>query len=115
MSGDFTEAADSSQGEEDQSVAVVEFTSFLNYLRKVVSVHLHEDAVAPPSLAAAIDDRNNQDYMRKFISDPQVSALVIQKSSNKGKFDMGEDNVILTVQVSAGWAQDRTGHSHCQG
>lgn len=85
MSGDFTEVTDSSHGDEDQSVAVVEFSSFLNYLRKVVAIHFHEDISAPPSLAAAIDDRNNQDCIKKFISDPQVSALLIQKSSSKGK------------------------------
>lgn len=86
MSGDFTEVADPAQGEEDQSVAVVEFIPFLNYLRKVVSIHLHEEvAAAPPSLAAAIEDRNNQDCIKKFISDPQVSSLVVQKCSNKGK------------------------------
>ncbi|XP_054277851.1 dynein heavy chain, cytoplasmic-like isoform X3 [Macrosteles quadrilineatus] len=83
MSGDFTEVADSSHGDEDQSVEVVEFSSFLNYLRKVVAVHFHEDVSAPPSLAAAIDDRNNQDCIKKFISDPQVSALLVQKSSTK--------------------------------
>ncbi|KAG8248503.1 Cytoplasmic dynein 1 heavy chain 1, partial [Homalodisca vitripennis] len=61
MSGDFTEVTDSSQGDEVQSVAIVEFTSFLNYLRKVVAVHYHEDVTAPPSLAAALDDHDESE------------------------------------------------------
>lgn len=85
MSGEFTEAIDTGQGDEEQSVAVVNFKSFLEYLQKVLAIQFHEDVAAPPSLLAAIEDPNNQDCMNKFISDSQVSALLIQKFTLKGK------------------------------
>lgn len=83
--GDSLEGADATQGEEEHSVAVVEFSVFANYVRKVVIVHLEDDDIIPASLNAALEDRSNQDCIKKFISDPQVSSLLIQRSLSKGK------------------------------
>lgn len=69
---------------EPESVSVVDFNEFCNYIRKVVTVLLPNVDVVPPALNAALQDRNNQDCIRKFISDPQVPVLFIQRTSTKG-------------------------------
>lgn len=83
---------DSLEGSEDtpeaQNIVTVDFTQFANYLRKAASVLLPEDDahLEPQALNAALEDKTNQECIRKFISDPQVSILYIQRSSSKGKF-----------------------------
>jgi dynein heavy chain 1 len=68
-----------------ESVAVVEYSTFSNYLKKAVTILLPEDEdVISSTLNAALSDRNNQDCIQKFLSDPQVSCLLIQRTSSKG-------------------------------
>lgn len=79
---------DSLEGSENtsdaQNVAIVEFSAFANYIRKAVTILLPEEDIVPPALNAALEDRNNQDCIQKFLSDPQVTTLYIQRSSSKG-------------------------------
>jgi len=82
--GDSMEAVPQGQPE-PQSVAVVEFNDFCNYLRRVVTVFLPNDDVTPPAFNAALQERSNQDCIRMFISDQQVPVLFIQRASSKGK------------------------------
>lgn len=103
--GDSLEGVDAPQGEEEHSVAVVEFSDFANYIRKVVTVHLEDDDIIPASLNAALEDRSNQDLIKKFIIDPQVSSLLIQRSLSKDdEGDQGgegeEDKDALTYLIS---------------
>lgn len=69
---------------EAQNVVAVDFQDFANYLRRAATVLLPEDDIVPPSLNSALDDKVNQDCIKKFISDPQVSALYVQRFSLKG-------------------------------
>ncbi|XP_045484392.1 dynein heavy chain, cytoplasmic isoform X1 [Pieris rapae] len=68
---------------EAQNVVVVDFQDFANYLRRAATVLLPEDDIVPPALNAALDDKVNQDCIRKFISDFQVSSLYVQRFSLK--------------------------------
>jgi len=70
---------------EVQNVAIVEYGAFANYLRKAVTILLPEEDAVPPALNCALEDRANQDCIRKFLSDSQVNALYIQRSCSKGK------------------------------
>jgi dynein heavy chain 1 len=73
-----------------ESVAVVEYSTFSNYLKRAVTILLPEDEdVISPTLNVALSDRNNQDCIQKFLSDPQVSCLLIQRTSSKGWFLSG--------------------------
>lgn len=82
--GDSLEpAADASV--EAQNVAIVEFGAFANYLRKAATILLPEEDAVPPGLNVALEDRGNQDCINKFLSDPQVPALYIQRSCTKGE------------------------------
>lgn len=71
---------------ESQNIAIVEYQLFANYLRKIAPILAPEEDGAQSAFNSALDDKNNQDYIRKFISDPQVWALCIQRSSTKGKY-----------------------------
>jgi len=72
---------------ESQNVAIVELSTFANYLRKAVTVLLPDEDIVPPAFNLALDDRYNQDCVRKFLGDSQVSSLYIQRSSTKGEHD----------------------------
>ncbi|CAH2049383.1 unnamed protein product, partial [Iphiclides podalirius] len=79
--GDSLDGSDSAS--EAQNVVVVEFQDFANYLRRAATVLLPEDDIVPPALNAALDEKVNQDCIRKFISDPQVPSLYVQRFSLK--------------------------------
>lgn len=74
---------------EPQNIALVDFTAFSNYILKAATVLLPEDdsQAEPKNLVAALDDKTNQESIRKFIGDPQVTTLFIQRNSSKGKYD----------------------------
>lgn len=67
------------------NLSIANYDAFANYLRKAVTILLPEEDVVPESLNNALDDPVNQDIIRKFLSDPQVQALYIQRNCIKGK------------------------------
>lgn len=69
---------------EAQNVVIVDIGAFCNYLRKVIQIFFEEEFI-PPSFNAALEERSTQEYIKKFISDPQVQSLYIQRCSSKGK------------------------------
>ncbi|XP_057661058.1 dynein heavy chain, cytoplasmic isoform X2 [Diorhabda carinulata] len=81
--GDSLEATETSH--ETQNVALVDFTAFTNFILKAATVLLPEDdgQAEPANLVAALDDKTNQECIRKFISDSQISTLYIQRNSSK--------------------------------
>lgn len=83
--GDSLENQDTSV--ETQNVAVVDYGEFANYILKAASILLPEEDIhaVPPALAAALEEKVNQDCIRKFLSDPQIPALYVQRSCSKGK------------------------------
>ncbi|XP_075979872.1 dynein heavy chain, cytoplasmic isoform X3 [Anticarsia gemmatalis] len=90
---------------EVQNLVVVDFQDFANYLRRAATVLLPEDDIVPPALNAALDDKVNQDCIRKFISDPQVSSLYVQRFSskeddNEQPTEGEEEKEAVTYQVS---------------
>lgn len=82
--GDSLEGSENTP--ENQNVGIIDFTTFANYLRKAATVLLpDDDGLEPPALNSALEDKNNQDCIRKFLSDSQVNTLFIQRISSKGK------------------------------
>lgn len=71
---------------ESESVVVAEIQDFANYLRRAATVLLPEDDVVPATLSSALDDKINQECIKKFIADPQVSSLYVQRFSSKGMY-----------------------------
>lgn len=68
-----------------QNVTIVEFAAFANYIKKAATILLPEEDSVPPELIAAMDEKANKDCIQKFLSDPQVQALYIQRSCIKGR------------------------------
>jgi dynein heavy chain 1 len=85
MMGDSLDGGTGEGSPVAENVAVVESSTFANYLKKAVTILLPEDEdIISPALNAAFNDRNNQDCIHKFLSDPQVSCLLVQRASSKG-------------------------------
>lgn len=82
---------------ESQNVAIVEFPTFASYLRKAVTVLLPDEDVVPPAFNLALEERYNQDCIRKFLGDSQVSSLYVQRSSSKGERDRSIIIIIILL------------------
>jgi dynein heavy chain 1 len=84
--GDSLEIIDQSIETQQQNVSIVDQKAFSNYLRKCVNLFFDDEEINASKLEEALDDnRAHQECIKKFLSDPQVQTLYIQKSSNKGK------------------------------
>jgi len=67
-----------------QTVAVSDVGKFAGYLRRAVPVLLEDAEDTPEAFAAALDERAVVDCMKRFLSDPQVPVLLVQRLSVKG-------------------------------
>ena len=89
----MTEGSDGSVVEQAAvQVALTDVNHFLKYLRRAVPICLEEDAVSSPAFEAALSEKNHQEAIKKFISDPQSRAIFIQRSSTKGKGTTNENS-----------------------
>lgn len=64
--------------------AVADHTLFLEYLCRVVPALLEDRDSATATLKTSLVEKSHTECIKKFISDPQTPALLIQRSSNKG-------------------------------
>lgn len=67
-----------------QNIAIVDFQQFANYVTKAVTILLPESDSVDAPYSLQLNERSNQECIKKFLSDPQVPALYIQRSNNKG-------------------------------
>ena len=77
-------------GQHQQTVqAVADLNAFCTYLGRIVPVMLEDSitAVVPEALKRALSEKSNQETIRKFLSDPQVPILLMQRSSPKGNIN----------------------------
>lgn len=76
------------QSLEAQNVSIVDYRAFNNYIRKAITILLFDDSeeLTSSKLEEALDEnRANQECIKKFLSDPQVQTLYIQKCYTKGE------------------------------
>lgn len=85
MSDSLETTADTSV--ETQNVAIVDYGEFANYIRKAATILLPEEDATAPALNGVLDDKVNQDCIKKFLSDPQIQALYVQRTCLKGKVE----------------------------
>ena len=64
--------------------AVIEVSAFANYLQRVVPVLLENADDTPQELFMALKDKQSIECMKKFISDPQIPCLLVQRLTTKG-------------------------------
>lgn len=69
---------------DSQNVSVVDFDTFINYLRKSVSILHPDEEIVPNAFSLALEEKSNQECIKKFLNDSQVWALSIQRISVKG-------------------------------
>ncbi|KAL7038933.1 hypothetical protein ACKWTF_009751 [Chironomus riparius] len=82
--GDSLETIDQSIDNQQQNISIVDYKAFSNYLRKCVNLFFDDEEFNSSKLEEALDENKaNQECIKKFLSDPQVQTLYIQKSSNK--------------------------------
>lgn len=82
--GDSLETSDTS-GTDAAHVVIVDESAFTNYIRKTIQIFFEEEFI-PQSFNIALEERSTQECIRKFLSDPQVQSLYIQRCSSKGNF-----------------------------
>lgn len=83
--GDSLDSNNLEQNSDDHSASIVEISTFLSYLKRVITLLLQEENEDfSDELTAALEDRAHLECIKKFISDSQVSSLFIQRSSTKG-------------------------------
>ncbi len=64
--------------------ALMEVSAFANYLRRIVPVLLEDVEDTPVGLVTTLKERSSIELMKKFISDPQTPAVLIQRFTSKG-------------------------------
>lgn len=69
----------------DQVVQAVNVQVLVQYLRSVVPVLLEEQDVLHPSFQECLTDAAQIEKLRKFITEPQTKAILIQRASVKGE------------------------------
>ncbi|XP_075048644.1 cytoplasmic dynein 1 heavy chain 1 isoform X1 [Mixophyes fleayi] len=87
-----TGGGDDSSANMEVSVAVqnVADTSVLQkHIRKLVPLLLEDGGDAPASLEAALEEKSALEQMRKFLSDPQVHTVLVERSTLKE--DVGDE------------------------
>lgn len=80
---------DDSGGTMEVSAAVqtVADTSVLQkHIRKLVPLLLEDGGDVPAALETALEEKSSVEQMRKFLSDPQVHTILVERSALKGLY-----------------------------
>ena len=84
---DSSEAeAQAAQGQGPATQALMDLSDLGNYIRRIVPVNLEDSDDTPAALVTSLKDKATMDSMKKFIGDPQVQCLLIQRQTTKGIF-----------------------------
>lgn len=54
------------------------------HIRKLVPLLLEDGGDAPASLESALEEKSALEQMRKFLSDPQIHSILVERSALKG-------------------------------
>lgn len=65
--------------------SVLDVNVFVEYLRKVVPILLDDEDPQLRSFQAALNDKQNAETIKKFISDSQTPSLLFQRVAAKGE------------------------------
>lgn len=76
----------SGAGGQTPAVSIADVSDFCKYVRKIIPCLLDENDESCEQLDNALKDKNNLEIIKKYISDPQIPALLVQRLSQKGMF-----------------------------
>lgn len=68
---------------------VADVSVLQKHLRKLVPLLLEDGGEAPAVLEAALEEKGSVEHMRKFLSDPQVHTVLVERSTLKGEASAG--------------------------
>lgn len=68
---------------------VADVSVLQKHLRKLVPLLLEDGGEAPAVLEAALEEKGAVEHMRKFLSDPQVHTVLVERSTLKGEARAG--------------------------
>ncbi|XP_077971534.1 cytoplasmic dynein 1 heavy chain 1-like isoform X1 [Styela clava] len=99
--------AENSGGGETQEIA--ESSALIDYICKLVPLLLEDGSTVPSTLKAVLEDRIILESIRKFLSDPQVRSLMVERISHKDESEEAEEqepsyNISVDVHYSNGKA-----------
>ena len=70
---------------EVSAVQTVADTSVLQkHIRKLVPLLLEDGGEAPASLETALEEKSSVEQMKKFLSDPQINSILVERTCLKG-------------------------------
>ena len=69
------------------------------HIRKLVPLLLEDGGEAPASLEAALEEKSSVEQMKKFLSDPQINSILVERTCLKG----GSVCVSLELDALSGW------------
>ena len=76
--------AETPEQEAPAVLSVADSMVFSEYLCRVVPVLLEDRESASAGLKTALVEKNHLESIKKFLSDPQIPVLFVQRSSTKG-------------------------------
>ncbi|CAB0033630.1 unnamed protein product [Trichogramma brassicae] len=86
---------------EPQNVITVDFMAFVDYLKKIVFVlHPDDEFNVPMAFGTAVEDKTNQECIKKFLTDSQVWALYIQRISNDDVSEADDEKESISYFIS---------------
>ena len=89
---------------EVSAVQTVADTSVLQkHIRKLVPLLLEDGGEAPASLETALEEKSAVEQMRKFLSDPQLHTILVERSALKGTVKTKRpdcDNVMNVMNIT---------------
>ncbi|XP_070608209.1 cytoplasmic dynein 1 heavy chain 1 isoform X1 [Erythrolamprus reginae] len=83
---------------------VADVSVLQKHLRKLVPLLLEDGGEAPAALEAALEEKGAVEQMRKFLSDPQVHAVLVERSTLKE--DVGDEGEEEKECISYGISTD---------
>ncbi|KAJ0063304.1 hypothetical protein NL108_015773, partial [Boleophthalmus pectinirostris] len=63
---------------------VADISVLQKHIRKLVPLLLEDGGEAPSSLESALEEKSSVEQMRKFLSDPQIHTILVERSCLKG-------------------------------
>uniref|UniRef100_A0A336KP21 Dynein heavy chain, cytoplasmic n=1 Tax=Culicoides sonorensis TaxID=179676 RepID=A0A336KP21_CULSO len=116
--GDSLESTDQPSADAE-NVVICDYNAFTNYLRKAISIFFEEE-LNVSAFSQALNDRSSQECIKKFIGDPQVSALYIQRCNAKddegdqaNEVEEGTDAVSYNISNEVHFANHRMSSLVC--
>lgn len=79
---------------------VADVSVLQKHIRKLVPLLLEDGGEVPGSLETALEEKSSVEQMKKFLSDPQIYTVLVERSTLKG-LCYCSSNLYVTIKVMA--------------